>query len=488
MTILEQLSIGRVWQEEGERNRDAFRFLNGTDPTLHIPLRMTYTTRPSLDLTLQTVPNLFILSLSCSDIVVCCISATITPITAFRKEWIFGAALCRIAPFIAGISLCFSTFTLTAISIDRYMLIRFPMKKPLSHLQAMIVIGMICMLAACISSPIMFKQKLGPFENFCGLYCTGDFLSVNVHYGNLNPIIVLIFGIISFRGLEWQRKSAQNIWSSTTLLLIMKKITKSMILKGAKRQSSENWDVQLTDQQRMAVKRKQRTNRMLIAMVVAFSASWMWSVGFNVLRDYNYLPEMIKEQEYLFGIATHCVAMTSTEQTMTIITRKCLQRIFQVWNPLLYAMLNLQLRAAFIALLPPFLRSFLGVDCEKTSPLINGLEHPLHGTRAMNKYGSTSGQINKPLVVAVHPRSSSGFTTTVESTESRYLRRNSRKPSAIRVLVQKMKTVGDEEQELLISDSPDSPSLLIERQSQVLVPYPRRKSTACVRKVSKIVY
>lgn len=84
---------------------------------------------------------MFILSLSCSDIVVCCISATITPITAFRKEWIFGAALCRIAPFIAGISLCFSTFTLTAISIDRYMLIRFPMKKPLSHLQAMMVIG-----------------------------------------------------------------------------------------------------------------------------------------------------------------------------------------------------------------------------------------------------------------------------------------------------------------------------------------------------------
>uniref|UniRef100_A0A1I7XEL1 Neur_chan_LBD domain-containing protein n=1 Tax=Heterorhabditis bacteriophora TaxID=37862 RepID=A0A1I7XEL1_HETBA len=43
------LSIGRVWQEEGERNADAFRFLNGTDPALQIPLRMTYTTRPSQD-------------------------------------------------------------------------------------------------------------------------------------------------------------------------------------------------------------------------------------------------------------------------------------------------------------------------------------------------------------------------------------------------------------------------------------------------------
>uniref|UniRef100_A0A1I7WG88 Sodium channel protein Nach n=1 Tax=Heterorhabditis bacteriophora TaxID=37862 RepID=A0A1I7WG88_HETBA len=50
MTIVAEHSIGRVWQEEGERNGDAFRSLNGTDPTLQIPLRMTYTTRPLQDL------------------------------------------------------------------------------------------------------------------------------------------------------------------------------------------------------------------------------------------------------------------------------------------------------------------------------------------------------------------------------------------------------------------------------------------------------
>uniref|UniRef100_A0A1I7XQC5 Apple domain-containing protein n=1 Tax=Heterorhabditis bacteriophora TaxID=37862 RepID=A0A1I7XQC5_HETBA len=48
-----QLSIGRVWQEERERNGVAFWFLNGTDPTLQFPLPMTYTTRPSLDLSDQ---------------------------------------------------------------------------------------------------------------------------------------------------------------------------------------------------------------------------------------------------------------------------------------------------------------------------------------------------------------------------------------------------------------------------------------------------
>uniref|UniRef100_A0A1I7WC57 Alpha-galactosidase n=1 Tax=Heterorhabditis bacteriophora TaxID=37862 RepID=A0A1I7WC57_HETBA len=39
MTIVEQLSIGRVWQEEGERNGVAFWFSNGTDPSLQIPLQ-----------------------------------------------------------------------------------------------------------------------------------------------------------------------------------------------------------------------------------------------------------------------------------------------------------------------------------------------------------------------------------------------------------------------------------------------------------------
>ncbi|VDK89253.1 unnamed protein product, partial [Litomosoides sigmodontis] len=91
--------------------------------------------------------------------------------------------------------------------------------------------------------------------------------------------------------------------------------------------------------QRIAVKRRQRTNRMLIGMVVAFSASWFFSVLFNILRDYDCLPRWCQDQEYFFGIATHCIAMSST-----------------VWNPLLYAVLNLQLRAAFLRLLPECIR------------------------------------------------------------------------------------------------------------------------------------
>ncbi|CAJ0916155.1 unnamed protein product, partial [Mesorhabditis belari] len=259
---------------------------------------------------LQTVPNLFILSLSCSDVLVCCVSGTITPITAFKKEWLFGQPLCSIAPWVAGITLVFSTFTLTAISVDRYMLIRHPMKKPLTLNQALMVIAGIATFASLISLPTMLKQRLGPFPNFCGEFCTedwGDPTDGGDHGRKIYGGVLLI--------MQFVIPLTIIIISYTAISL---RIGQSMILKGTQKNGSCNWEANLTDQQRIALKRRQRTNRMLIAMVVAFSASWFWSVAYNVLRDYNYLPDVLRDQEYLLGIGTHCIAMTST-----------------IWNPIL---------------------------------------------------------------------------------------------------------------------------------------------------------
>ncbi|VBB28814.1 unnamed protein product [Acanthocheilonema viteae] len=251
--------------------------------------------------TLQTVPNMFIFSLSCSDLVVCFTSATITPIAAFKKEWIFGAVLCSIAPFIAGASLCFSTFTLSAISVDRFLLICFPTRKALSRLQALVAIMVICILSTSLSAPVIFKQRLKRFGNYCGQFCTEEW------------------------GID---QSGRRIYGS--IMLSVQFIVPLTIITFCYTAISFR-----LGKQRAALKRRQRTNRMLIGMVVAFSASWFFSVLFNVLRDYDCLPEWCQAQEYFFGIATHCIAMSST-----------------VWNPLLYAALNLQLRAAFLRLLP----------------------------------------------------------------------------------------------------------------------------------------
>lgn len=265
---------------------------------------------------LQTVPNMFIFSLSCSDMLVCFISATITPIAAFRKDWIFGQFLCSFAPFLAGVSLCFSTFTLAAISVDRFLLILFPTRKAFSHTQALFIILATCLLASGFSLPMLFMQKLKPVAHYCGRFCFedwGEMHGIRRIYGTLLLTVQFIIplALITF-----------------CYTAISFRLGKGVNLRTKKKCE---WKIPISAQRNAATKRRQRTNRMFIAMVIAFSFSWGWSVLYNLLRDYDGLPNLVRDQEFFFGILTHCIAMSST-----------------VWNPILYALLNLQLRAAFL--------------------------------------------------------------------------------------------------------------------------------------------
>lgn len=63
---------------------------------------------------------------------------------------------------------------------------------------------------------------------------------------------------------------------------------------------------------------------------------------FNVCNDFKILPDFIRRQSYLWGITTHCLSMTST-----------------LWNPILYSLLNIQLRTAFIQLMPECIKRHL---------------------------------------------------------------------------------------------------------------------------------
>ncbi|KHN80861.1 hypothetical protein Tcan_18880 [Toxocara canis] len=197
--------------------------------------------------------------------------------------------------------------------------------------------------------------------------------------------------------------------------------------------------IAMTSTQRAAVRRRQRTNRMLISMVFAFSASWLWSVLFNVLRDYDRLPEWMKKQEYFYGIATHCIAMTST-----------------VWNPLLYALLNPQLRAAFIRLMPTCLSSKNGVDrygqlMRNGTLLETGNDCPdscskqaeqhHHSVRqaiscAPRQYGATEHEIN------LRPKASANVVVHLAGIDDGYFSKKHEQCS-LRSLVQKLSTKGE---------------------------------------------
>ncbi len=146
--------------------------------------------------------------------------------------------------------------------------------------------------------------------------------------------------------------------------------------------------------------------------------SWLPSLTYNLLRDYELLPDSVTSQEFLVGVATHCTAMTSTVWYPLLFAAVIIFRFwsfycrtyftqlrplfifisqYNFWNIfILFLQLNPQLRAAFIELIPVSIRQKLHLEQEKSCPLLNG--NNLTGTELTqagrtNKYGSTSIQV-----------------------------------------------------------------------------------------------
>ena len=83
--------------------------------------------------TLHTTPNIFIVSLSIGDFFLLLVSVPFFALIYTYPNWQFGEFLCKLNGFLKALSLGVSIFTLTALSVDRYIAITFPMR---SHMMA----------------------------------------------------------------------------------------------------------------------------------------------------------------------------------------------------------------------------------------------------------------------------------------------------------------------------------------------------------------
>ncbi|KAK0148297.1 Cholecystokinin receptor [Merluccius polli] len=77
---------------------------------------------------MRTVTNTFLLSLALSDLMMAVSCMPFSLIPSILKDFIFGAAMCKIVVYLMGISVSISTFSLVAIAIERYSAICNPLK------------------------------------------------------------------------------------------------------------------------------------------------------------------------------------------------------------------------------------------------------------------------------------------------------------------------------------------------------------------------
>ncbi|XP_057366898.1 prolactin-releasing peptide receptor-like [Daphnia carinata] len=264
---------------------------------------------------MQTVTNCYIANLALSDILLCVLAVPFTPLYFFLKEWIFGKILCHLVAYSQGTSVYVSTLTLTSIAIDRFFVILYPFRPRMKMTTCWITICAIWLVALCATLPY------------------GIFVDIRV------------IGNVTYCEESWTLDSDRQIYGAVTSVMqfvvpfvIMAFAYTKVSLKLADR-SREKAKIRLRScrGEELDRERKRRTNRMLIAMVTIFGASWMPLNLINLLNDL-YAESMAWWKYYnLAFFLAHTIAMSST-----------------CYNVFLYAWLNDNFRKELKRILPCF--------------------------------------------------------------------------------------------------------------------------------------
>jgi len=294
---------------------------------------------------MQTITNVFIANLAVSDIMMCLLAVPFTPISGLLQAWPFGQALCHLVPMTLGVSVYVSTLTSTAIAVDRYCVIVHPFLRRMHISACLVLIAVIWLVATSISMPLALYQHLvwiadGEFysceENWPGSASRQLFTIISIVLQYVVPCIVIIY-CYSRVSLALRRRARRAIGNSSRLSTCMT--------------DDEHGELR----SRMKLRRKRRTNRMLIAMVAIFAVCWL---PLNVIFLSLEYDESLGASPYflLIFFAAHVIAMSST-----------------VYNPFLYAWMNDNFRKEFRRVFP----------CLRTPTSCRGAAHSVPYDTAM---------------------------------------------------------------------------------------------------------
>ncbi|XP_068027356.1 cholecystokinin receptor type A [Melanerpes formicivorus] len=311
---------------------------------------------------MRTVTNTFLLSLAVSDLMLCLFCMPFTLIPNLLKDFIFGSAVCKAATYFMGVSVSVSTFSLVAISLERYSAICKPLQSRVwqtkSH--ALRVIAATWCVSFTIMVPYPIYSKLVPFTkynnttaNMCRLLWPSDVIQQS-WYTFLLLILFLIPGIIMmvayglislelYRGIKFdasQRKSSRERKASTCsaryedgdgCYLNKTKRKRKMPLQQLSATSHSKIDRARSSSSSANLLAKKLVIRMLVVIVILFFVCWTPIFSVNAWRAFD----TASADRRLSGAPISFIHLLSY-------TSACV-------NPLIYCFMNKRFRTAFLA-------------------------------------------------------------------------------------------------------------------------------------------
>ncbi|XP_043918088.1 cholecystokinin receptor type A [Protopterus annectens] len=309
---------------------------------------------------MRTVTNIFLLSLAFSDLMLCLFCMPFNLIPNLLKDFIFGDAMCRIATYFMGISVSVSTFSLVAISLERYSAICNPLKSRVwqtkSH--ALKVIAATWFLSFTIMLPYPIYSQLVPFMktsnstgNMCRLVWPSDVIQQSWYIFQLlilflipGVVMMAAYGLISlelYRGIKFemnQRRFTQERKNSSECSryedgdgCYLQKSKKRFEMQQLSTTSISKINRARSNSSAASLMAKKRVIRMLIVIVIMFFICWTPIFSVNTWRAFDRFSADIR----LTGTPISFIHLLSY-------TSACV-------NPIIYCFMNKRFRKAFLA-------------------------------------------------------------------------------------------------------------------------------------------
>ncbi|XP_075152797.1 SIFamide receptor [Haematobia irritans] len=266
---------------------------------------------------MRTVTNYFIVNLAIADILVIVFCLPATLMSNIFVPWILGWLMCKTVPYIQGVSVAASVYSLIAVSLDRFIAIWWPLRQ-LSKSRARFMILCIWIIAfgttipwalyfdlvpaaeAFPAAPDMYLcQEVWPPGTSGNLY----FLLAHLLACYVLPMVLITLCYV----LIWIKVSTRSIPGDTK-------------------------DAQMD---RMQQKSKVKVIKMLVAVVILFVLSWL--PLYVIFARIKFGGEIsIEESEILNKVTPFAQWLGSSNSCI---------------NPILYAFFNKKYRRGFAAII-----------------------------------------------------------------------------------------------------------------------------------------
>ncbi|XP_009491695.1 galanin receptor type 1 [Pelecanus crispus] len=248
----------------------------------------------------RSTTNIFILNLSIADLAYLLFCIPFQSTVYVLPTWVLGAFICKFIHYFFTVSMLVSIFTLSAMSVDRYVAIVHSRRSSALRVSrnALLGVGLIWALSFALASPVAHHQRLFHRDASNQTFCWEHW--PNPRHKKVYVVSTFVFGYL--------------------LPLLLISFCYAKVLNHLHKK--------LRNMSKKSEASKKKTAQTVLVVVVVFGISWLPHHVIHLWAEFGIFP--LTQASFLFRVTAHCLAYSNSSV-----------------NPIIYAFLSENFRKAY---------------------------------------------------------------------------------------------------------------------------------------------